>query len=151
MKVYFIFGPSKYDVKKFSKYYVPLIKKGIEEGANFLIGDCDGVDLLAQHYLLNTLDEKDLNRVKIFSKGLPKNYLSEGFTNVSGFISHEEAAVAMTLCSTDDIGFVDEGYWNTLTAKNILRRNTPDYNYEIWAKSLKRHVEFWDLIFKDNG
>lgn len=68
---------------------------------------------------------------------------------IGGFVSHEEASVAMTMCSDEDIACLEEGYWNSMTAKNILRRYTPAYNFKRWYTSEKRHKAFWDIILTE--
>lgn len=155
---YFISGSSKYDVKKFIRDYVPLLKEALKREAFFVVGDCDGVDAMAQSYLKQNIPEDQHGRVKVFFKGdTPQNFLSNKFMPVPYFASHEEAAVAMTLCSDEDIACLEEGYWNSLTAKNILRRYTPEFNFERFAKAEKGQEKFWDLVFNkkedknDNG
>ena len=106
----FISGHADVDVKEFSKYYLPLIHSAVEAGCHFVIGDCDGVDALAQIFLKKTLSEDQHSRVKIFYRGdKPKNYMSTGFVSAGGFVSHDEAAVAMTLCSDEDIAYIHNG------------------------------------------
>ena len=103
-KTYFISGTSKYDVKYFMRDYIPMLKQAVAEGANFVVGDCDGVDAMAQSFLQRTLTKEEHNRVKIFFKGMdPQNFLSTDFMPIGGFVSHEEASVAMTMCGYDDI------------------------------------------------
>ena len=149
-KTYFISGTSKYDVKYFMRDYIPMLKQAVVEGANFVVGDCDGVDAMAQSFLQRTLPKEEHNRVKIFFKGMdPQNFLSTDFMPIGGFVSHEEASVAMTMCSDEDIACLEEGYWNSMTAKNILRRYTPAYNFKRWYTSEKRHKAFWDIILTE--
>ncbi len=149
-KTYFISGSSKYDVKYFIRDYIPLIKQAVKSGANFVIGDCDGVDAMAQSDLNQILPEDQHSRVKVFFKGNnPCNYLSTNFVAIGGFISHEEAAVAMTLCSEEDIACLEEGFWNSLTAKNIMRRYTPSYNFKRWSEAKNRNVPFWEIVMGD--
>lgn len=146
---YFVSGTSKYDVKKFLRDYVPLLKEALKREAFFVVGDCDGVDAMTQSFLKQNIPAEDHGRVKVFFKGnTPQNFLSEKFMAVGNFVSHEEASVAMTLCSDEDIACLEEGYWNTLTAKNILRRYTPEFNFNRFANAKEKHSKFWDLIFK---
>lgn len=151
-KTYFISGSSKYDVRAFYRDYIPMLDEALKDGAHFLVGDGDGVDAMAQSYLKQKLKEEDHGRVKVFFKGdTPQNFLSLKFMAIADFVSHEEAAVAMTLCSDEDIACLEEGYWNTLTAKNILRRYTPKFNFNRFADAKDRHPKFWDLIFKQKN
>ncbi|MGL4373382.1 MAG: hypothetical protein ACRCS6_06330 [Turicibacter sp.] len=147
-KTYFISGHTTIDVKDFIKLYVPLIDVALKEGANFVIGDNDGVDAMAQSYLKQKIDESEHSRVKIFYKGnLPQNFLSFKFMAVGDFVSHLEASVAMTLCSDEDIVCLDEDKRASMTASNILRRFTPKFNFEKFARSEKRNEKFWDVIW----
>lgn len=150
-KTYFISGSSKFDVKDFIKLYIPLIDAALKEDAYFVIGDCDGVDAMAQSYLNQKLKDEEKDRVKIFFKGsTPQNFLSVKFMAIGNFTSHEEAAIAMTLCSDEDIACLEEGYWNSLTAKNILRRYTPKFNFNPWMTSKTGNTKFWEALTNFN-
>lgn len=150
-KTYFISGHSDTDIKDFVKFYVPLINIALTENAFFVIGDSDGVDAMAQSYLNQKIKTEEQGRVKIFYKGdTPKNFLSPGFMAIGDFVSTEEAAVAMTLCSDEDIVCLNEKKRGSLTASNILRRYTPKFNFEKWANATKRNARFWDAIWHDN-
>lgn len=149
-KTYFISGHADYDVKEFIRDYVPLIATAIEEGATFLVGDGVGVPAFAQSFLKQNLKEDDHSKVKVFHKGEDAvNYLSLGFLSVGGFVSDEEANVAMTLCSDEDIVCLKPNRSNSLTAKNVLRRYTPQFDFNEWATACNRHVAFWNIVMSD--
>lgn len=147
-KTYFISGHSTIDVKDFMKLYIPLLDAALKEDAYFVIGDCDGVDAMAQSYLKQRIDESEHDRVKVFYKGdVPQNFLSMKFMAIGNFVSHTEAAVAMTLCSDEDIVCVDEDKRASLTASNVLRRFTPKFNFKKYADAEKRNAKFWDTVW----
>lgn len=147
-KTYFISGHEDFTKDDFIRFYVPLIKQAILEDAYFVVGDRDGVDVMAQMLLSNALSEKDLDRVKVFFKGdVPTNFVNPGFMAIGNFVSDEEANVAMTLCSDEDIVCLEESKRASLTADNILRRYTPKFNFKSWADAKQRNVRFWDAIF----
>ena len=146
-KVVFISGHNDLDIKEYVKWYGPIISEYVNKGYYFVVGDCKGIDTFAQYQLNHLLPKDQLKRVKIFYKGdKPAYCLSEEFFQLGGFVSHEEAAVAMTICSDIDVAFVKVGRENTLTAQNIIRRFTPNFNYDMWARKDHRHVQFWKVI-----
>lgn len=51
--IYFISGHSDLSYEDFKKYYIPKIKEVVEEDprAEFIVGDCDGVDKYAMDYI----------------------------------------------------------------------------------------------------
>lgn len=147
MRTMFISGHLDVDVKEFSKYYIPLIHSAMEAGCHFVVGDGDGVDALAQIFLKKMIPEDQHSRVKVFYRGeKPQNYMSTGFVAAGGFVTHEEAAVAMTLCSDEDIAYIHNGRDGSDTGKNILRRFTKDFPYAEWANKKNRNFDFWEFI-----
>ncbi len=132
---YFISGHIDISQEDFDRYYVPAIEDIIhgDLGYEFIMGDCSGVDLMAQEYLhkkgcgfgvyhmfekprncvVNADNKDELNRAGIYLVG--------------GFQSDEERDAAMTRASNSDIAFIKKGRWKSGTAKNILRRYERDF------------------------
>lgn len=148
-KTYFISGHSNISESDFALLYLPLIKMAVENGSYFVVGDCGGVDTMAQMLIAAVLPKDQHNRVKVFFKGdVPQNFMSPDFTAIGNFVSHEEASVAMTFCSDEDIACLDKTKWASETAKNILRRYTPKYDFEKWATAKNKNDEFWKFIWE---
>lgn len=128
---YFISGHRNLSKEDFEKYYVPAIEAAIhgELGYDFIMGDCDGVDYMAQEYLYNkgigfgVYHMFDKPRHSIVD---PKDFETcdiKGIYFVGGFKSDVERDSAMTRDSDVDIAFIEEGRWSSGTAQNILRRH----------------------------
>ena len=122
---YFISGHRDITDTEFEINYKPAIEYVVEtnENAKFVIGDCYGVDILAQNYLVDTLNV-DPDRITVYhAYNAPRN-LNPKITNIrGGYSSHPAKDVAMTKDSAYDIAFVREGKNTSGTAQNILRRN----------------------------
>ena len=147
MTTVFISGHTDVGIKEFTRYYLPLLQHAVKKGWNFVVGDADGVDALSQIFLKKAIPEENQSRVKVFYKGSePQNYMSTGFLSVGGFVSHKEAAVAMTLCSDEDIAYVHNGRYTSVTAENILRRFTKDFPFTEYINAEPRNYEFWEMI-----
>lgn len=145
--IIFISGYVDITVKDFMKYYAPFIKNMVDQGCSFVLGDADGVDALSQILLKKLIPVEEHSRVKVFYKGdNPQNYMSTGFVAFGGFVSHEEASVAMTLCSKEDLAHIEYGRETSVTAKNILRRFTKDFPYNKWINAKHRNVDFWNIV-----
>lgn len=132
---YFISGHRDISQEDFNRYYVPVIEDIIngDLGYEFIMGDCDGADLMAQEYLhkkgygfgVYHMFKKPRNCVVDADN---KNELDRaGIYLVGGFQSDEERDAAMTRDSNSDIAFIKKGRWKSGTAKNILRRYERDF------------------------
>lgn len=129
---YFISGHRNLSYEDFEKYYIPRIKEVIEEDpkAEFVVGDCDGVDKYVMDYIFN----KTNNAVTIYHmfdkpRNTPNNKhpgsLVSSYKYVyfrSRFTSDEERDSAMTRDSDFDIAFIKDNRWDSGTAQNIKRR-----------------------------
>lgn len=122
---YFISGHRNLTENEFEYYYIPLIHQALEEtpDAKFVIGDCEGCDIMAQNYLVNIID--DLSKITVYCTGsLPKNFNQELIYIKNGFETDEDKDIAMTNASFKDIAIVrDPKVWSG-TGENILRRNS---------------------------
>ena len=129
--IYFISGHRDLSKKDFDRYYIPAINKAVTShwNAEFVVGDCDGVDKMAMDYIANNLSNK-LTIYHMFEtpRNTPNGWnigdckesdiLFEG-----GFTSDECRDSAMTSMSDFDIAFVFNNRWNSGTAQNIKRRH----------------------------
>lgn len=128
---YFISGHRNLSQEDFNKYYVPEIEKAAhgDLGCDFIVGDCKGVDFMAQEYLFSKgycftvyhMFEKPRNFVL---PDTPQDKLEVyGIALRGGYLSDIERDAAMTRDSDVDIAFIQEGRWTSGTAQNILRRH----------------------------
>lgn len=117
MKTYFISGHRKITIDEFYEHYVPKIAAAISEGASFVVGDCPGVDIMAQYYL----KEANVTDVTVYHM-LEYPRCSAGFLLKGGFKSDVERDYNMTLASDDDIAWIRPGCERSGTGNNLDRR-----------------------------
>lgn len=123
LNTYFISGHRDITENEFEYYYIPLINEALSENTNakFIVGDCDGVDIMAQNYLVSIID--DISRITVYCVGdTPKNINSELIYIKNGFNDEREKDIAMTNASFKDIALVRQCEYITGTGENILRR-----------------------------
>jgi hypothetical protein len=123
LNTYFISGHRDITENEFEYYYIPLINEALSENPNakFIVGDCDGVDIMAQNYLVSIID--DISRITVYCVGdTPKNINSELIYIKNGFNDEREKDTAMTNSSFKDIALVRQCEYITGTGENILRR-----------------------------
>lgn len=122
-KTYFISGHRNITEEEFEKYKIEiqkLIKKTPD--ALFVIGDYEGVDIMAQNYLIEEL-EISPNQITVYHMfDKPRNVNSKITNMVGGFETDEERDSAMTNVSFKDIAFIRNHQELSGTAQNILRR-----------------------------
>ena len=88
----------------------------------YVVGDYEGVDLMSQNYLIDSL-KVDPKRITVYHIGdYPQNYNSKIINLIGGFNCDEDRDAAMTNNSTDDIAFVRKHLELSGTGMNILRR-----------------------------
>lgn len=117
---FFISGHRDLTQEEFNRLYTPTILEVLQEDptCEFVIGDYEGVDSMAQHLLSNHVD-----KVTVYHMfDTPRNLINPNFKTVGGFTSDEERDAAMTRDSDYDIAFVRKGKRNSGTAQNIVRR-----------------------------
>ena len=122
---YFISGQIKITKEEFDSLYAPKIEKIInsDTACIFVIGDCIGVDFMAQKYIAQRGFASRVVVYHMFEK--PRN-LADGITNlVGGFQSDEERDAAMTADSDFDIAFYKRK--KSGTEQNIIRRHYTKY------------------------
>ena len=120
---YFISGHRNITKDEFENNYVPALREALEnKDAYFVVGDCNGADIMAQNYLLDVacLNPRRLTVYHMFDKPRNKNpkvqNLKGGFTSDSGRDSQ------MTQDSDVDIAFIRDPKKMSGTGENILRR-----------------------------
>lgn len=124
-KTFFISGHRNITNEEF-QIYKDVLKKNTQEipDSLFVIGDYQGVDIMAQNYLIDELNVHP-DRITIYHMfDEPRNINSKIMHTVGGFESDEERDAAMTMNSGHDIAFVKTHQVLSGTAQNILRRHT---------------------------
>lgn len=123
LNTYFISGHRNLTENEFEYYYIPLINEVLSEcpNAKFVVGDCDGCDIMVQNYLVNVID--DISRITVYCVGdTPRNINPEIIYIKSGFVNDREKDIAMTNESFKDIALVRNPEVWSGTGENILRR-----------------------------
>lgn len=133
--VYFISGHRDLSRENFRKYYIPAINDAIYDSGDlceFVVGDCDGVDLMAQEYLLE-IEAKftvfhlgDKPQHFVLPEASDDEIKERNITLRGGFKDDIARDEAMTRASDIDIAFIGKGRWTSGTAQNILRRYERD-------------------------
>ena len=121
---YFISGHRNISEEEFERNYKPSIENAISDMPNckFVIGDFDGVDIMAQNYLMDVLNIEP-ERVTVYHMfDSPRNINTKITQTKGGFKTDEERDSAMTANSFEDIAFVRDYSKISGTAQNILRR-----------------------------
>lgn len=120
---YFISGHRDLTNEEFEKYYVPLINQVLNGNPNsrFIVGDCEGCDIMAQNYLVDIID--DVSRITVYCVGdVPRNINPDIIYINNSFINDREKDIAMTNDSFEDIALVRNPEIWSGTGENILRR-----------------------------
>ena len=121
---FFISGHRDISEEEFENNYKPAILHVLNEFATckFVIGDCIGVDKMAQDFLIDAL-EVDPDRITVYHMLEKPRNINPKIINLSGgYKSDIERDSAMTEVSCEDIAFVRDNTKNSGTAQNILRR-----------------------------
>lgn len=129
--VYFVSGHRNLSEEDFMQYYAQKIENIVESDmyAEFIVGDCQGVDKMAAEYIAHNTDCK-LTIYHMFEE--PRFRLTtsnksvflgedEGVYYKGGYKSDEERDTAMTNDSDFDIAFIIDKRINSGTGQNILR------------------------------
>lgn len=128
--IYFISGHRDLSKEDFQLYYEPIIDKVIsnDSEAEFVVGDCDGVDKYAmdyifKYYIVPLIIYHMFDTPRNVPEELSEHPELEGVYFKGGFKSDEERDSAMTKASDFDIAFVKDNRWDSGTAQNIKRRH----------------------------
>lgn len=123
---WFISGHRNLTSEEFECVYIPAIDELIEndENVHFIVGDCEGCDIMAQNYLVD-VKKFDPDRISVYIVEKSPKYVNPLIHNIiSGFKDDVEKDCAMTENSIGDIAFVRDWKIISGTAENILRRNS---------------------------
>lgn len=123
-KTYFISGHRDITDNEFELNYQEALNELVSEvpDCKFVIGDCYGVDIMAQNYLIDVL-QVDPSRITVYHMLEAPRNINEKITQTKGgFTSDDERDEAMTKASIGDIAFVRDNKKISGTAQNILRR-----------------------------
>ena len=123
LHTYFISGHRDITPQEFEKYKLMIHSTYVNDPeARFVVADYQGVDIMAQDFLLNTL-QIDPDRLTVYHMGdTPMNINSKVINLRGGFKTDSERDEAMTMVSISDIAFVRDNKSMSGTAENILRR-----------------------------
>lgn len=121
---YFISGHRNITDNEFEFCYIPLINFALREteNARFVVGDCVGVDIMAQNYLIDIIGINPDNVTVYHMFDSPRNCNPKITNLVGGFQTDRERDAAMTNASFKDIALVRDNTKISGTAENILRR-----------------------------
>lgn len=121
--IYFISGHRDLSQEDFKKYYVNKILEVINEDPDpeFVVGDYEGVDYMAQEWLVNVGLQEKLTVYHMWSK--PRHLASGVIHTKGGYKSDLSRDSAMTEDSDFDIAYVAKP-GKSGTRCNILRRWT---------------------------
>ena len=122
-RIFFISGHRDITQDEFEKFYLDTIDKLSENPlVSFVVGDCNGVDFMAQQALSELVTPDRVTVYHMFTK--PRNLANKKFKLKGGYKSDIARDSAMTQDSTDDLAWIRKGKENSGTAQNILRRYT---------------------------
>ena len=120
---YFISGHRDITQEEFEINYAPILEQLSYANINFVIGDYNGLDIMAQNYLMDVL-RVDPERVTVYHMfESPRNINPKITKTKGGYTSDDERDAAMTAASIEDVAFVRDIKKNSGTAQNILRRH----------------------------
>ncbi len=135
----FISGHRDVTKEEFNKHYKHLINDAITNGYTVVVGDYEGLDLMAQEYLMSC------NYINVYVYHMfksPRNHV-EGFPTVGGYDSDIHRDWNMTLNSDYDIAWVRDGKETSGTAQNIHHRTLKELHGEMsYAELKERNKQF---------
>lgn len=122
-KTFFISGHRDITYREYTQLYLPKIIECIDKyDAYFIMGDYEGVDIMAQNTLMGVL-EYPIDKVTVYHMfDKPRNINPLITQTIGGFKTDEERDYAMSANSDEDIAFVRCGRFMSGTAQNIIRR-----------------------------
>ena len=127
MPVTFISGHCNITQSEFTEHYRDTIQEASKDpNTQFVVGDCKGVDIMAQQLLLSLVGP---DRISVYHLDRKPMYLADKRIRlIGGFRHHEFKDAAMTFASDTDMAWVrpieDCQRYVRLsgTARNLLRR-----------------------------
>jgi len=116
--IVFISGHRDITPEEFAEHYAGEIAQAVVDGCSFVVGDCVGVDYMAQE-LLKSAGAK--NVIVFHISDNPMNFV-EGFSKSAGYKSDVDRDFAMTMFSDRDLCWIRKGKERSGTAQNVQRR-----------------------------
>ena len=153
--VYFISGHRDITPDEFKLHYsVPIHTIINMLGTNtieFVVGDCNGVDSMAQDLLKSIITNNPSKKIKVtvYHMFTSPRYNAE-FPCVGGFNNDHERDSAMTMNSLHDIAWVRSGKESSGTAQNIIRRSIKNCFNKLPKKEKKAIITSWLNMFNIN-
>jgi len=118
MKTYFVSGHRYITNAEFQEHYIPKLYRALYRGpCEFVVGDYQGVDSLAQRYLKGA--KAAVTVYHMFTN--PRNNIGDHPTK-GGYKNDIARDSAMTKESDEDIAWVRKGQETSGTAQNVDRR-----------------------------
>lgn len=141
---YFISGHRNITDNEFNDIYIPLLDNALlDKNASFVVGDYDGVDAMAQIYLIGKT-----NKVSVYHIGKhPMNNLN-GWDTIGMFNDDIDRDSTMTRDSEEDIAWIRNPGDMTGTEQNIVRRNKKYYfiTYQGQRKDNDSSISIWHKV-----
>lgn len=123
-RVFFISGHRDITYNEYTKLYLSKIIECIDKyDAYFIMGDYEGVDIMAQNTLMSVLGHPQDKVTVYHMHDKPRNINPLITQTIGGFKTDEERDYAMSANSDEDIAFVRCGRFTSGTAQNIIRRH----------------------------
>ena len=122
MCVYMISGHRDATREEFVEHYVPMIDDAMSNGGHFVVGDCDGIDIMSQKYLFS----RTYPYVEVYHMFESPCHHVKTYHTVGGWKSDVDRDWGMTIASDVDLAWVREGKERSGTAQNLWRRDFKD-------------------------
>lgn len=120
--IYFISGHRDITEKEFKKYYISKMDQVLKEDkdAKFVVGDYEGVDIMAQEYFVSSGYQDRVTVYHTFTS--PRNIASSDLKTSGGYVDDVDRDSVMTRDSDFDIAFYRPVKGDSGTFQNIRRR-----------------------------
>ena len=156
MTTYFISGHRDITADEFEIHYGVSIKTILsmrgKDPIDFVVGDCVGVDSMAQDYLKQHMDTSKGGKISVtvyhmFEK---PRYNPHKFPVKGGYLNDYDRDSAMTINSDADILWVRVGKENSGTAQNLVRRDVAKCFKKLRKKDRKEILLSWGRMYGIN-
>jgi len=118
--IYFISGHRNITEDEFMTHYSPKILEALRDpNVEFVVGECDGTDIMAQHFLKGKIVDEKLT---VYHMGDKPINIDGDWKTKGGYKSHVHRDSVMTNVSHIDIFWIRNWGENTGTEQNIIRR-----------------------------
>ncbi len=117
-QVVFVSGHRDITQEEFNTHYVPRLDEAMDAGSRFVVGDCDGVDIMAQEYVASM----SYPLLEVYHMFEEATHYVDLYPTVGGWKSDVDRDWAMTLASDEDLCWIRKGKERSGTAQNTWRR-----------------------------